>query len=465
MSNAFKFLPAIIFFLALGSCAFVSFEELDAKISVQEKQTHYKNEYVKIDFSFGMEKPSVENLISLKKDGQRLSTKIEWQDNSCLVKAAGSFKKGCKYELSLQGDVYANDGRKYSLNLYREFTFGGEDEAFNLIGVEEKKDLNGDIKSLVFLFNKAADAAYFEREFTLSPYVEAKKEWSKDFLSVEIWPKDKWKANVFYDWSLGNIFSQDGVKIFKDFKGSFLGAKKEKVPKLLKVCPAIGETFLESQKLDDLLESQAVGFVFDCEMNAESIERGIYFTPSVQGYWKSVDGRRFAFTPYNNYKSNEEYRIAITDAVEDKWGIKFSEEQNIFFKTKTDFIKIQSASFNTEELKKDVINQLKIDKDCPAYIRIVFSKNLSQKSLAEIKSAVKFEGVFPPSVQNPKMDSLNVISPNCLEISYSNISAAALEQECLYKLTVKGGEKFVYDGQNECLKEDECFYMDIREKN
>ena len=459
MLNAFKVFTAALLAFFASSCAFVSFEELQTNVSIGEKDAYYDKEFLSIDFSICMNKFSVENLLSLKEDGKRNEALVEWQNNKCMIKSLGGFKKGVSYAISLQGDVYADDGRKYNVNIYRTFIFGSETDAFKIINFQEKRDSCEDLTSVVFSFNKAADPSYFDREFILSPSVEIKKIWSKDFLSVEIFPQDKWKANAYYSWSIDNIFSQDKVKIFREYNGKFIGSTKTKAPELIKACPANGSVFLTNLELDDLLENQSVGIIFDCEMNEESVERGIFFTPATQGFFTKIDPFRFIFTPYKNYQIQKEYRLTISDAVEDKWGIKFKSEKNIYFKLKTEFIEIEKITFNAKEVFEGLVNQAQIENDVPAYIKIAFSKNIDKKAMQEIKNSIKFEGIFPQSLQNPRLTSIQTISGNCIEISYANLCKSPTGQENLYKFTVRGGQNFIFDSQGEYVKEDKCFYI------
>ena len=461
MSNAFKVFAACCIASAALSCSLLSFEELETCVSLFEEQTYSANEIVKIDFSISMDKASIESLLSLKEDGQRVDARIDWLGSSCFVQARGGFIKGRKYILNLQGPAYAADGRAYAVNIYREFIFGTEADRFSLNAVKEEKDGRGDIESLLFTFNKAIDPATFEREFNISPYIELNKDYSTDFLTVKMSPKDKWKANVYYAWKLGNMASADGTKIFKEYEGSFLGAKKEKEPELLKACPVVGKTFLESESLDDLLERQAIGLIFDCEMDKDSVKNGVYFTPAAQGYWESDDLRRFVFTPSKNYLVGTKYRLTISDSVEDKWGIKFKDERNIYFLQKTSFIDVEKITLNTIEISENQENKIKACQDAPAYFRIVFTKALDNRSLLELKSAVKFEGLFPASLQSPRLRSITIISSNSVEFCYENINAADTGQDCVFKLTIRGGENFIYNSIGECLKEDKCYCISI----
>lgn len=464
MSNAFKvFLGSCIAAAAL-SCSLLSFEELETCVSLLEEQTYCANERVKIDFSICMNKPSVESLISLKEDGQRVDTRIDWLGSSCLVQARGGFMKGKKYILNVQGAAYAQDGRAYKVNIYREFIFGSEADRFVLDQVKEKKDEHGNTECLSFTFNKAVDPATFEREFNVTPYIDLNKEFSKDFLTVKVFPKDKWKANFFYVWKMADIVSMDKTKIHKAYEGSFMGAKKEKPPELLKSCPVIGTTFLESESLENLLEKQSIGLIFDCEMNKESVKNGVRFSPATQGYWESDDLRRFVFTPYKNYLVGTKYRLTISDSVEDKWGIKVTDEKNIYFLQKTDFIKVAKLSFNTKEMEEGKENKIKAEENVPAYIKIDFTKALDERSLLEIKNAIKFEGVFPANIQSPRLCSITIINASSLELSYENIKAADPGQEFVYKIAIRGGENFIFNSIGEYLKEDKCYWIRIEKK-
>ena len=457
MSNAFKI--SILAMLLASSCsrALLSFEELETDVFVESR--------VKIAFSLGMDRGSVESLLSLKEDGKRIDAKIEWEKDNCFAQAIGGFKKGCKYTLSLQGDVYASDGRKYWLNVFKEFVHGEEGGAFTLDSFEERKNERGDVESLEFRFNKPVDAAMFEREFGLNPFIQTKKIFSEDLKRVEIIPGEKWKANEFYEWKIDNVFSQDGTKIFKECKGVFVGAKKEKAPKLLKVCPVLGDVFFEEKSLDDLLERQSIGFVFDCEINLESLERSVSFTPSAQGYWTKAGAGKYVFTPYKNYQIQKECLLCVDSMLEDVWGEKLGIERNFYFTLKNDYIKIQSASANGAPLDEEKLTEVPIEPEAPFCVKIVFSKFLDQKALLGIKSAIRLESAFPLSLENPKLDSIQIISAASIEFTYSNLKPALVGEDCVYKLCVKGGENFIFDAQNEYLKEDKCFYISARKKN
>ena len=170
------------------------------------------------------------------------------------------------------------------------------------------------------------------------------------------------------------------------------------------------------------------------------------------------------FTPYKNYLVGTKYRLTISDSVEDKWGIKVTDEKNIYFLQKTDFIKVAKLSFNTKEMEEGKENKIKAEENVPAYIKIDFTKALDERSLLEIKNAIKFEGVFPANIQSPRLCSITIINASSLELSYENIKAADPGQEFVYKIAIRGGENFIFNSIGEYLKEDKCYWIRIEKK-
>ena len=461
MSRRYDYLIlAAALFLALASCKIATFEGFDVTVSVAESQCYYDGEYIGVSFSANVNQAAAQSLISLKEDRKSAKAEILWGPRSCLVKADGGFKKGRRYELSISGEILLDDGRTYGVDLYRDFIYGKESENFFAVKIEEPEKNNFERQALAFCFNKPVNAAVFEREFSVSPSVAVKKKYSEDKKQVLVIPEKNWKSNVFYNWRLGGVESDGGFKALREYSGSFMALEKNESPKVILCCPVMDGTFMESQSLDQLWERQSVGFVFDSDMDFESLKKGTFFSPSVDGKWTKKDSKRFVFVPSENYKIGERHTITISESVEDVYGIKMKEQKNIFFTARSEWI---DADFfaNGSPLSGEGINWISLHEGTPLIVEIVFSKAPDIDSISKIKSAVSLERLFPLSTAAPNLASI-IPQSFKVQMEFDNYDFSILGEEKLYKLFIKGGAGFIHNSQGEYFKEDRCFTIAIK---
>lgn len=480
MSKKFKSTRALLglcclLALANASCAIFSFEELCASVSVGEAENFYAEEFVAINFSLPVNQALVENGLVVKEDGKSCEAEFSWNGNSCLVRAAGGYKKGFKYGLSLNGAVLTNDGRSYSVSIFREFIFGLESELFFAKTVEEPKANEGRGAPLAFVFNKPVDPAVFEREFSVSPSLELKKEFLDKNERVEIYPADKWKANTVYEWKLCGARSLDGAKLCKECSGSFMACRKEAAPKVLCVCP-VSESgvFEQGEDLSFLCGKASLGIIFDSEMNFESLKKGAFWSPAVQGYWTKVDGSRFVWTPCENYKLQTEHSLVLSESIEDEFGLALGERRVASFTPRLDFIRLRAfcpskagqgaGGFENVELKKDELNWILLPEESSLIVTLDFSKPLDKKSVQAAKTSASLSPHFPASAKSANLDSIVADKGGGFQIQFewSGFEFSEGLDERVYLLKAKGGENFFYGQFGEYLKEDECFYIAIK---
>ncbi len=465
MSKSFSAAFLALFLPAAFSCNALSLEDFAADVLIGEAQSYYGEEWVSICFSTEVDPLSAQNLLSLREGGMAAEANALWLPRCCLVQPAGGWKKGLKYALSFSGSILTQDGRTYSVGLYREFIYGSAGQDFFVEKIEEPEKNNPEKNSLVLCFNKPVDPAAFERTFNISPGAELVKKYSDDKRRVEILPAKKWKANVFYDWRLEKLLSADGVMIKAPCSGSFMALEKNSPPSLICVCPVLDEVFFENMDLNSLWERQAVGFVFDSDMDFESVKSGTNFSPFVEGRWTKIDARRFVFEPYQNYALEKEYALLVSDAVEDEAGLKMAESKNFRFKTQARFIEL-SASCGGKVLEKDGLNWLECGEGSPLVVDLSFSRVLANDSVLGIKKAASLSPVFPQSAAAPYLETL-ITGADCLSCSeirleFGGFDFSQEDQPAVYKMQVSGGAGFVYDALGEYLKEDECFYIAVK---
>lgn len=495
MFLAFTFVLVLAFTLALASCSVISFEELRTELSVAESANWFFGDYFEIQFSENMNHNSVENKLRLFKDGGIIEYEITWEGNACRIKESGGFKKGIKYKVKIDGSVMTDDGRVYDEQISREFYYGNESGIFKLScrrpeemnpaafedsgnaqNFEDGPDsgnapnLEQRIKApLVLEFNKAVDAAVFEREFTISPYIETKTVYSPDKKTVEIRPAKGWQVNTDYSWNAQNTTSEDGYRLYKNYSGTFFPLEKKKAPELLCVCPALlpepfdaeNAVLLKETPLDDLLEKQPVAFLFDCPMDFEGVQKGVSFDNAVRGYWLKKNSACFVFCPSENYETAGDYVITIANDAADICGLKMTESRNIAFSLKSKFIEAEFY-WEGQRLDEGKLNEVYLNNYAPFFLTVVFSEKIDGDALLNIQKKISILSVAPMSNALPFIEEIRIEADRKIEMQWNNFSRSDGACDCIYKISVDGGANSVSDRFGNYIKEDICRYILVR---
>ncbi|MCR5045236.1 MAG: Ig-like domain-containing protein [Treponema sp.] len=463
MLNAFKFFAILITLACIFSCSLVSFEDASASVSVGENQNYYEEEFVFFSFSEDINKTIAENFIVIKEENASVEKEMKWFGNTCFVKSKGGFKKGCKYSVSLKGALPAIGGNVFQLDIHREFIFGNEKDFFEITTIESPVTNSKEKSALLFTFNKPVNAASFEKAFNISPSLDIRKDFSLDKRKVSVSAQNKWKANQYYSWTIDGLLSEDGAKTIKNYSGEFIAAQKSDEAKVKCVCPFVNQIFFTDKSLDNLWQKEPIGIIFDTEMNFESVKKGVLFSPAIDGTWKQIDSKHFAFSPYENYKIDQKYTMTVNKNVEDTLGIKMKEEKNYFFTIQNEFIKLEILC-EGKKLKKEKINLVEIQENEPLFLEIRFSKDLAKKSIENLCDVISIERFFPEFAAPASITSISPRQTNLswLWIECRHFDLPLDDKEFIYKIKIKGGKKFIFNEDGEYLKEDECFLISLK---
>ena len=264
--------------------------------------------------------------------------------------------------------------------------------------------------------------------------------------------------------------------ISRQTQGSFMGAQKAAAPKIVCVCPVLQSgAFDEQGDLTALAERQKIGAVFDCEMNFESLKKGAYWSPLLEGYWTQIDGRRFVWNPSQNYNIQTEYTLCLSDSIEDAFGLALERRSDFCVKSRADFIKLKvfcasksgqgAQAFESVELEQNKINSVCLPCGANLMVTLCFSTPLDAKSVEGAKNAASLQAHFPVNAKTPNLDSITLAGGDRTQIQFewSGFDFADSSQEPIYLLKVKGGANFIYNERGERLKEDACFYIVAKE--
>ncbi len=455
------FLLLAIFSKAFFSCGVISFERLDTAISIAEDADYYDGENIEIVFSAQMLRPTVEKIIALKKDGSKIETEFIWQNEKCLAKPIGGFIFGCAYDFSLRGQARTADEKEYSVAISRKFIFGEKEKIFTLEDFFSPSESDG---ALEFRFNKEIDVARLEQEFKISPYIQTNKEFSSDKKSVKIIPKDKWQSNTFYTWTIENLFSADGYKIHTTYSENFIAQSAHVRPAVTCVCPVIlnenmeteKAVFLKEQSLSALRGKQPLGIIFSKPMDFDSVKSALYFEVSLDGVLLKVDECKFIYAPYENYKIGQEYLLTVGKSAKDIFGLEMQSQQNFYFSSDNEFLKIVSVETDSLQLHENHITEIALPDDGTLFLKIQFSSDISPKCHKSIESAIKLGAFFPNSANPAKLNSIRPSGKNIV-LCWNNLS-----KNCVYELKILGGKNYLANDFDEYVEEEKCFYLKIK---
>jgi len=460
-----KILLILLFIGSMCACKpLITFEYLEITCSVEERQFYYFEEYIHIYFSHKPDKNDVEKKIRLYEDGSAIMLDYTWNGQAITLRPYFNWQKGQSYSLELQGMLKMDDNRTYTAHLYRSFIYGEDGNSFELI----LNDLHDDI--LTFQFSKPVLITSFNERFIITPFAEYNTDFTENNSTIIISPKSGWSSNTTYSWSIKNMISADGYLMKKDFSGLFNGIYDTEQPILEFVCPVdydISDSlWYTTFELDNnLLEKQAIGFLFSKPMDEAFVVGGVNFSPSISGYFIKETDMRFIFIPNDFYQLQREYRITISDSIKDTSGLPLYEQQYIFFTTANQFLSVSNITFDDNTLMPTdgtIINYSMIPPLLPINpvqlkTTIDFSTNIPQENQNAAVSSISLNVLFPDSANNPTLVSAYWSDGGSrLSIEWSGFTISSSIIENYYMLKVSSGQNGVKNRVNEYLEEDVC---------
>ncbi|MDR0997834.1 MAG: hypothetical protein LBL70_02105, partial [Treponema sp.] len=402
--------------------------------------------------------------------GAVAETVLSWEGTSLLVRPEKNWQKGQSYSLSLEGSLRMEDGGSYTVRLYRAFTYGGPGDSFELISSSFADD------TLSLVFSKPPLITSFNENFSLSPRVEYRVDFSPDVSSVTVRPRDMWLPGVSYTWEVKNMISADRWLMRKESSGTFNGPQDTSLPRLLEACPVSFDNppalWHSGLSLDgNLREWQGIGFVFSKPMDEASVKGGISFFPGLKGYFERDGEEKFIFIPEEPYRLGEEYRILLADTVKDRLGISLFEPVQIFFTGAGQYLAVDSVTLDDSGVPLvpgGAIQEHYLDPAVPPApfrlrVNINFSAAIPPEKQKSALDAVSLLPLFPPSAHNPALFGARWYNGGSrLSLTWEDISQSSAAVSNYYRLSITGGEKGPRNMAGEYLKEDLWFVFCTR---
>jgi hypothetical protein len=447
-----------VLLIVISSCNIITWEYIDVSSSILAAQNYFIGEYVRIDFSIEPNKQDIEKNLQFNAGGKAANIGGYWNGSSFYIRPQTSWQKGELYSVTLEGSFLMADGRTYTINFFRKFIYGEEGEEFILTSYDMGSEY------LELTFNRPVLITSFNERLTISPYFEKDIQFSNNNMMARIIPAGTFKINTIYAWSLSKLISHDGYLMQKQYAQVYHSPLDTTIPLIEKICPVTYEHGLiqwhTSQELDgNLIENQAIGFIFSKEMDEQSVRSGITLYPSVNGYFIRDTDFSFIFIPESNYQLKKNYRITLSDSIMDKAGISLYEEKVIYFTTINDYLEINSIVF-------DDYNNMSFADDINEYtiignrlgITINFSTMIPQKYRKRCVDSISLSVLFPDTAMFPTLLSTVWNEPGYqLKLTYQDFTSSTFAGiDNYYILEIKSGSNNVINNSEEYLEDDVC---------
>lgn len=451
--------------LLQASCSFFSFTEFYVSLTPNKNTEYSEIKYITVQFSEEPNHLEAENIFMLKENSNAIGLDCTWSGNSCVIQPHTGWRKGYCYEFLIDGKICLYDGRTYSVHEKNHFIYGKQDNLLELENVTVSD-------SIILKFNKQIEQNSFLSDFTLSPYVSTTINFSSDKMTAIIKPKEKWPVNTLFTWTIDNVHSLDEYPLFKSYSGTFTSSVDIEQPEILLVCPAQENsdhsyTPISSRSLDTLCDAEPICILFSKEMDADSVEKAIQFTPSIDGYTvsDSNDGKKFIFKPSESYSIGQVYELRVEKTAADLSGLPLNTDGCFYFTSANSFLSITSITTlsGTELLgTKDFIQISSSSPDAISF-SIQFSTKINGASKYQTQNAIGISSLFPVTAIQPSLSSARWNAENTiLTVEYENFSRSTNGGDTYYyELTCSGGKNGACNEQNQYLKEDcaVCFIV------
>lgn len=459
-------IPAVI--LSAG-CSIITFEELVISCSVDQEGMYFADgNNVYILFSIEPDKTDIEDKLTLKEGSKTKEVQTVWEDNKLFIQPENDWVPGEKYQIILSSPLIMADGRSYSNSFKRNFYFGQEN---NELKVTDFSPQNGEeieqTSSIQLSFNKAIDTVSFLESFSVSPSCDTRCLFSEDKKTVTITPQDGWEYNTVYEWSFSDVLAADGYSLDIPFENNFRTEIHTDSPVLETVCPVLNDnqhiTWLETASLDSLTEDQPFGFIFSNEMDFNSIESGITFTPALNGYFlrDNTYTNRYVFFPQETYDIDQIYKISIATSVQDCNGLALYTDLSFSFTSSNTYLNVSGIQFDSTAVSLQQAPNECVEYTVPAsnqiQTNIMFSTVIDEAVRNDVVDTIQFSLIFPLSGSNPIIRSVQWdVDYRTLSIVWENFSVSSADVSYYYELLIPGGSSGIENGRGEYMESDVC---------
>ncbi len=453
------------------SCSFIDLTPIGISTVPKDGET-LSNSYtpVIIKFDTKMEKYEAEKIVTVSFSGGQLEGDLSWNGNDLYFLPVKGWYSGVKYILSLTGTVFSKDGRELRLDKHISFyaiskaaapfltTFSPADG--ESVGVTP--DQGGILK---LYFSKPMDRMNTEEALSINGFSDKIFNWYDDDCRLEVNSKDSLSAWTTYNWTLSDkAVSRDGVPFAKTVSAQFSTNIDTIFPEVLRITPMIksGVNWIDTggNIETELGHAQAIGIVFNKDMDIDTMLRSISFSPTLAGRSEQLSNSSFVFIPDRNPDSEVTYTLTISGETKDSFGLKIGKDYVLYFTPDITFLKITNitvegmTSIGEQYLGNGTSHKAKIIPPAGELkLSIKFSINFTAAAKADSISRISLDTFFPRTLSPIALRAAYWLSDDTIRLEWEGLETGTTDQPHYYQLIIPGSRGGITNGNGSFFKE------------
>jgi hypothetical protein len=432
-----------------------------------------------IRFDTPMDTLGTQKIVSVQSSGIFVKGDLFWQGNELVFSPLEPWLPGIRYSLSLEGTIYARDGREERISRHVSFYAVHRDAApyaiafspadGSSVGVSSEEDAFVSV-----VFSEPMDRQSTVDAFSLDGVSERDYIWLSNDTVMEIHPKNALNPWTVYRWSLSNkAKGKNGVPLGREINGRFVTDSDRILPAVTEVFPLIkGSTssgvwwIKTGSPIETGLGSgQAIGIEFNKPMD-ESVLRAIRFDPPLAGRAEMWKLDTVVFIPDRDPEPEKIYTLIVSADSRDTGGLKMAREFSLSFIADIPFLTVLSmdAGFGLITPEQEGIyaaGAILPDGICTVTVRFSHAINPEARSAAVL--ALRLETFFPGTLKPISFRSARWWYTDTVILQWEGIEQSKSNEKHLYRLVLPGGRSGISDGKGSYLKEDTIFYLEIED--
>ena len=209
-----KLFNIIFISLCFTSCLF-SFQNIEIYSNITPV---FNDETIIVTTNIPLGTNSLSQLISIREEELLIDCQIQQENNKVIITPTDGWKTGKNYRFQFTGLVKTIDGRFYNINFSKYFVYKDGTTFFTMENILLPNTVEG---SIIIEFNKPIDLFSFEKNFSISPFIETNKQLSEDKKTITIVPVKQWNYNTVYCCKLKELKSADNYFLISNINNLF----------------------------------------------------------------------------------------------------------------------------------------------------------------------------------------------------------------------------------------------------